>query len=206
LKSNSEHWDRVFSEREESELGWFEKDFSQTYKILDLIPDWKKSTIFLPGVGTSRFIEELLTYECKLILNDISPEAINRVINRLGDKKTNILWLCQDIAQSLPENFPQVDNWIDRAVLHFLTDQEDIEGYFSNLKSNLKPGGHAVFAEFSLTGAEKCAYLKLHRYSVDEISDRLGDSFELLSSFEYTFTNPRDEPRPYIYTLYRRLV
>lgn len=204
LKSDSEHWDMVFNEREESQLGWFEKDFLQTFRLLNLIPDWQKSTILLPGVGTSKLVEELIRHGCRLILNDISPEAISKVNSRLLEKKANITWLCQDISQPLPESSPPVDIWIDRAVLHFFTDQNDIKGYFANLKSYLKPGGYAIFAEFSLTGREKCAHLKLHRYSVDEISDRLGESSKLVSSFDFTFTNPRGEPRPYIYALYKR--
>jgi len=170
-----------------------------------LIPDWQKSTIFLPGVGTSRLIEELLGYGCRLILNDISPEAISLVNGRLHEKKANTSWLCQDISQPLPKSSPPVDIWIDRAVLHFLTEHDDIKGYFANLNSCLKPGGYAIFAEFSLTGSDKCAYLKLHRYSVDEITEKLGKSFKLMSSFDFNFTNPRGEPRPYIYALYRRV-
>ena len=36
--------------------------------------------------------------------------------------------------------------------------------------SILKIGGHAVFAEFSLIGASKCAGLTLQRYSIEELS------------------------------------
>jgi len=204
MKSSSKHWDAIFSGIEDPKLGWYEKDTSQTLELLNHIPKWKNSTVFLAGVGTSVLIEELLSKGVKLVLNDISIEALNRVKGRLGGKCKEIKWLCQDIAQPIQDTIPDVDIWIDRAVLHFLTDEGDIKGYFENVKSTLNVGGYAIFAEFSKTGASKCAGLKLHRYSFEEISENLGSSFSIVSHFDYTYINPFDDPRPYIYALYKR--
>ncbi len=203
-KSRAKHWDAIFSSTEPSKLGWYEKDLSQTLKLLKLIPKWEESTIFLPGAGVSGLIESLLSSGAKLVLNDISIEALNLVKNRLGAESKNIKWLCQDIAQAINSKIPDLDIWLDRAVLHFLTDEDEIKNYFNNVKTSLKTGGHAIFAEFSKTGAPKCAGLSLHRYSVTEISGRLGDSFRLVTDFEYIYINPSGDPRPYIYTLYKR--
>ena len=204
MKSSSKHWDAIFSGTEDSKLGWFEKDASKTLELLDRIPKWENSTVFLPGAGTSVLIEELLNKGVKLGLNDISIEALNRVKSRLGDKYKGINWLCQDIALPIKDSIPDVDIWIDRAVLHFLTDEDDIKGYFENVKSTLNVGGYAIFAEFSKTGALKCAGLILHRYSIGEISEYLGSSFKIVSHFNYTYINPFGAPRPYIYVLYKR--
>ena len=204
MKSNSEHWDKIFSKTEDKKLGWYEKDTSQTFKLLHEIPDWEKAAVFLPGAGTSILIEDLISKGIKLILNDISNEALNQVRQRLQDKCEKIDWLCQDIAQPIKGPIPEVDIWIDRAVLHFLTNEYDIIGYFKNLKSILKLGGHAIFAEFSMIGAPKCAGLTLHRYSIDELSKKLGSAFKIVSHFEYTYINPFGDPRPYIYALFKR--
>jgi hypothetical protein len=88
--------------------------------------------------------------------------------------------------------------------LHFLIIEEDIAGYFENLKSILKKGGYAIFAEFSISGASKCAGLNLHRYSIEDLSQKLGTSFKLVSHFDHTYINPFGDPRPYIYALYKR--
>ena len=204
MKSSSKHWDAIFSDTEDPKLGWYEKDASQSLELLNHIPEWENSTVFLPGAGTSVLIEELLSKGAKLVLNDISIEAINRVKSRLGDKCKEINWLCQDIAQPIQDVIPDIDIWIDRAVLHFLTDEDDIKGYFLNVKSILKAGSYAMFAEFSKTGAPKCAGLTLHRYSIEELSGNLDPSFKLVSDFEYTYINPFGDPRPYIYALYKR--
>ena len=204
MKSSSKHWDAIFSVTEDPKLGWYEKDTSQTLELLNHIPKWKNSTVFLPGAGTSVLIEELLSKGVKLVLNDISIEALNQVKGRLGDECKDIIWLCQDIAKPIKDAISDVNIWIDRAVLHFLTDEDDIKGYFENVKSTLNVGGYAIFAEFSKTGASKCAGLKLHRYSIEEISENLGSSFSIVSHFDYTYINPFGDSRPYIYTLYKR--
>ena len=204
MKSSSRHWDKIFSSTEDAKLGWYEKNVSETMELLNRIPEWEKATVFLPGAGTSILIEGLLSKGIKLILNDISIEALNQVKNRLNDEARKIDWSCQDIAQPIQGKISNVGIWIDRAVLHFLTDEDDIKGYFDNVKSVLKVGGHAIFAEFSKTGAPKCAGLTLHRYSVEELSEKLGSSFKLVSHFNYTYINPFGGKRPYIYVLYKR--
>lgn len=204
MKSNSKHWDAIFSNTEDSKLGWYEKESTQTLRLLDTIPILEGSTAFLPGSGTSVLIEELLSKSMKLVLNDISVEALNQVKERLGDKSDDIICVCQDIAQPFQDSIPDIDLWVDRAVLHFLTNEGDVNGYFNNLKSLVKTGGYALFAEFSKSGARKCAGLKLHRYSVEEISERLGSKFKIIEQFDHTYINPFGDPRPYVYALYQR--
>jgi EEF1A lysine methyltransferase 2 len=204
MNSTKKHWDSIFSISDEHKLGWYETDMSITYKLLDVIPNWEKSTIFLPGVGTSALAEELNNSGVKLVLNDISNKALNLVRERLSDNVKQTTWLCQDIAKPISEKIPKVDIWLDRAVLHFLTDENAITGYFNNLHSVLNKNGYAFFAEFSTTGVTKCAGLDVHRYSFTELTEKLGPSFKLLSSFDHTYFTPNGDPRPYLYTLFQK--
>lgn len=206
MTSSPEHWNSIFKTKEDSNLGWYEKDASQTFAMLEDIPDWMSAKIFLPGAGTSILVDRLLQHGNMVVLNDISREALDRLKKRIDDHRDNVTWVCQDISTPLPPSSPQVDLWIDRAVLHFLLKESDIAGYFNNLKAVLRPGGYALFAEFSLSGAPQCAGLTLHRYSVDELTARLGPEFALLRQSDYTFINPFNEPRPYIYALYQRTI
>jgi len=205
MTTPKQHWDTIFSSKADPELGWYESDVSQTLKFLDLIPQSESATIFLPGAGTSVLVDALLAGGHALILNDISDEALNKLRNRIG-AHDRLTWLQHDISRPLPAGIPQVDIWIDRAVLHFLLAEADIQGYFANLHSAILPGGHALLAEFSTTGAPKCAGLELHRYSVEEMTERMGAGFELVTHEAYTFINPSGGQRPYIYALYRKIV
>jgi len=203
MKSNSIHWNRIFRETEDENLGWYENNPAQTLRLLKQVPDWKNSTLFLPGAGTSILVDVLLDAGAKLILNDISQEALDHVKERIGDKTSVIEWLCQDIAQPLGGNVSPVDIWIDRAVLHFLTAEDDIQGYFKNVLEKVKVGGYALFAEFAPHGALQCAGLNLHRYSAEELAERLGSGFQRIDHFDYTYVNPNGDPRPYTYALFR---
>ncbi len=199
----SQHWNTIFSTKTDSELGWYERDASQTLKFFDLIPQSRSATVFLPGAGTSVLVDELLASGHKIILNDISDEALNKLRNRIG-MDDRLTWLQHDISKPLPENIPQTDIWIDRAVLHFLLGEADIEGYFANLHAAIRQGGYALLAEFSTMGASKCAGLKLHRYSIGEMTKRMGADFELVKNEDYTYINPAGAQRPYIYALYKK--
>jgi ubiquinone/menaquinone biosynthesis C-methylase UbiE len=205
MKPRSEHWNRIFRETPDEKMGWHENDPTQTLRLLNRIPGWESSTLFLPGAGTSVLIDVLLEAGAQLVLNDISQEALDRVEERLGDQASDIEWLCQDIIQPLENKVAPIDVWIDRAVLHFITEADDIEGYFKNVFAAVKVGGHALFAEFPPHGAPTCAGLDLHRYSIEELSRRLGSGFTLIEHFDHIYTTPAGDPRPYIYALYERV-
>lgn len=74
MKSDSEHWNGIFSTKRDSQLGWYEKNATQTFELLNKIPAWEKSTIFLTGVA-----EELLNKGVGLVLNDISAVALEKL-------------------------------------------------------------------------------------------------------------------------------
>jgi SAM-dependent methyltransferase len=203
METLKEHWNNIFSTTDATKLGWYEQDISQTLKFLNEIPTDESELVFLPGSGTSTLIDALLDKGHQLILNDISNEALKKLKERLGENKA-LTWLHYDISKPLPNRDQKVDLWIDRAVLHFLLDESDIRTYFENLHSSVKPGGWVLLAEFSTTGAPKCAGLDVHRYSISEMSKKIGSEFNLIKSEEYTYTNPSGDPRPYVYALYKR--
>ncbi len=199
-----QHWNKIYSSKTDSELGWYESDVSQTLRFLDSIPESEAGIVFLPGAGTSALIDELLARGHEVILNDISDKALDKLKNRIGANEDRLTWLPHDISKPLPDGIPQADIWIDRAVLHFLLEEAAIRGYFSNLRSAIRPGGRALLAEFSTKGAPKCAGLELHRYSVEEMTERMGPEFALITHEDYTYINPFGEPRPYVYALYQK--
>lgn len=204
MADRTEHWNQIFTSKADKELGWYEADVGQTLAFLDRIPNAASQTVFLPGAGTSLLVDELLARGNRLILNDISSEALARLRDRVGARGESVEWLLQDISKPLPIGAIQADIWIDRAVLHFLLADSEIVGYFENVRAVVKPGGYVLLAEFSKAGAPRCAGLDVHRYSIDEMSARLGRGFALVAAEDYTFVNPAGAPRPYVYGLFQR--
>ncbi len=205
MNSPNQHWNNFFANKDDAQLSWYEADVGQTLKFLDMIPANKESSFFLPGAGTSLLVDELLSREYTLILNDVSDTALGKLKSRIGDLD-NLTWLLHDMSQKLPQELAAVDIWIDRAVLHFLLDEEQIQGYFDNLRALLRPGGYVLLAEFAPDGTPKCAGLELHRYSIEEMGDRLGKDFELVRHENYIFVSPTGDDRAYVYGLFKRMV
>ncbi len=164
-----------------------------------------KRDVFIAGTGTSTLAEQLIG-KCKsLILNDISEEALSISKKRIAKVKQPVEWLKADIGAELPIENKSIDVWIDRAVLHFLIDENQIDTYFKNLNDKIKVNGYAFLAEFASHGAPKCAGLELHRYSIEELIERCGKNFELIQSESYTYINPEGDERPYIYCLFKKV-
>jgi len=203
MTSTTEHWNQIFTAKADPELGWYESDAAQTLKFIQDVPDLTSATIFLPGAGTSVLVDALLPLCRHLVLNDISDTALNKLKEKIKEEN-KVSWLHHDISKSLPNEVPVVDLWIDRAVLHFLLEENQIEGYFQNLRSTVKEGGHVLLAEFAPDGAPKCAGLDLHRYSTEEMTERIGPDFDLIQEERYVFINPFGDPRPYTYALFQR--
>ena len=184
MVSHSEHWDAVFSKTDDQQLGWYEHDVSQTLKFLKYIELKAHCQLFLAGAGTSNLVDELLKIDCRLILNDISIRALDKLESRIGHGNYQVLQ--HDLSMPLTQ-VQSVELWIDRAVLHFLLDEPAIVQYFENLKNVVKLGGYVLLAEFSKAGAEICWGLPVQQYSVEDMQARLGKSFVLIKAEGYLF-------------------
>ena len=73
------------------------------------------------------------------------------------------------------------------------------------LKKVVAKNGFVIIATFALEGAKKCCGLDVFRYNSEMLQELLGTDFELQQTFDYTFTNPNGDPRPYVYTLFKRI-
>jgi SAM-dependent methyltransferase len=202
-----EHWNKTYQNNPEDKLGWYETDLTPTLKTIDKTGLPKNAAILNVGAGTSNLIDELLKLEFSNVLaTDISEISLNKLKIRLGNKQNKVKWIVDDLTNPTQLNkIKPVDLWIDRAVLHFFTETSEQNIYFNLLKSKVKEGGYAIFAEFSLSGAEKCSGLNVQRYSKEMLSEKLGNSFTLVYNFDHIYTMPSGELRPYIYTLFKRV-
>lgn len=197
-----EHWNSIFNKTDDNKLGWWENETSQTLKFIENININSSTNIFLAGAGTSVLVDELIKKDCNLILNDISFIALEKLKSRLKNS-SKLDFFQYDLSKLFVKE--NIDIWIDRAVLHFLLKEKDIEIYFENLNKNLRIGSFALFAQFKIGGATSCASLEIKQYDIDELSKRLGENFELILSEDYDFINPFGNKKEYIYALYKRV-
>lgn len=199
------HWENVYQSKPNEKLGWYEVDLSPSLKLIDKTGIDKSDRIINIGAGNTTLIDELLKLNySNIIATDISETALNKLDERLNSK--SVKYVVDDLTHpTLLNNIQKVDLWIDRAVLHFLTNEKDQNTYFNLLRDKVKNGGYVLLAQFNLNGAEKCSGLPVERYDETILSKKLGANFKLIDSFDYTYTMPSGDKRPYVYTLFERV-
>jgi len=199
------HWDKAYANSPEEKLGWFETDLSPMLQLLHKSKLPKEATIINIGAGSTVLIDELLNQGYNhLIASDISEVALKNLENRVGNN--NVEFIVDDLLNSKKlKNINPVDLWIDRAVLHFFTEEKNQDIYFSLLKSKIKSNGFLILAEFNLQGAKKCSGLDIFQYDAKMLQNKLGDGFKLIESFNYTYTMPSGDEREYVYTLFNKI-
>ncbi len=199
------HWEKVYLSKPNEQLGWFENDLSPTLKLIEKTQLPLTASILNIGAGNTTLIDELLNLKySNIIATDISQTALTKLNRRLNSK--HVTYITDDLTQpNKLLDINKVDLWIDRAVLHFFTDEKDQNTYFNLLKNKVKKGGYVLMAQFNLQGAEKCSGLPVKRYDKTLLSEKLGKNFKLINSFDYIYTMPSGDKRPYVYALFKFL-
>jgi len=202
------HWNTVYDTKADEQLGWYEDNPKPTLGLIEKCKLDSDSKILCVGAGTTRLIDALLDRNYQnLIANDLSEIALTHLQQRIKSKYNYTLeCIADDLTK--PEHLSQLRNielWIDRAVLHFFLEKEDIKSYFDLIRTVVSTKGYVLIATFALDGAEKCSGLLLRRYNAEMLQTELGSDFNLIESFNFTFINPSGGERPYIYTLFQKI-
>ncbi|HIH44073.1 MAG TPA: class I SAM-dependent methyltransferase [Candidatus Methanoperedenaceae archaeon] len=205
--STKEHWNEIYEALDATELTWYEEIPEPSIRLLSECHINKDEPVLDVGAGASTFIDYLIDQGfSNIIAADLSEIALGKLKVRLGREKASLVrWVVDDITE--PVNIQDLRNialWHDRAVLHFLLEENQRRMYLSVLKKVVKKGGYVIIAAFSLTGAKKCTGLDVRNYDHTMLAEFLGEDFILLDHFDYTDHTPSGVPKPYVYTLFRR--
>jgi len=202
-----QYWDEFHTGRPTDKTGWWEETPEKSLLLVDrcdLAPD---DLVVDAGAGSSTFTDSLLDRGFRrLVALDISKAALDVLRARLApDRAASVRWIVDDLAHPVAaRKLRDVSLWHDRAVLHFLISEEERAAYANLVRQAVKPGGYAILAAFSLTGAPDCSGLPVRNYDAGMLAEFLGADFALLESFDHVYINPSGAPRPYVYALFRR--
>lgn len=199
------HWNKAYRSNPEEKLGWYETDPSPSIKLIEASNLPKSAKILVIGSGSTTLVDSLVEKEyTSIIATDLSEVALTNLSGRLNTFD-HVEYIVDDLINPKDlKNIDNVDLWIDRAVLHFFVEENDQKEYFKLLRSKVKKGAFVIFAEFAIDGARKCSGLPVLNYSANMLLERLGKDFKLLEEFDYSYTMPSGDNRPYIYTLFKR--
>ncbi len=197
----SDHWDSVYGARPIDELSWFQAEPTMSLELIRSLRPRPTSMIDV-GAGASCLADRMVDDGVgRVTVLDISEQALAAVSERLGDHP-GVSFVVADITDWNPQQTWEL--WHDRAVLHFLVDDAQQSAYFATLRQLVKPGGHVIIAAFSLDGATRCSGLPVRNYSREMLAEALGSEFALIEAFDYVYHMPSGDPRPFVYTLFRR--
>lgn len=202
-----DHWEKVYKKQKLDGLGWYEALPEPSLELIEICNLNREARILNVGAGTTTLVDVLIKQGySKILVNDISVTAMDELKKRLGKELSEkVHWVVDDLCNPGPLlSLEPVDLWHDRAVLHFFNHKDEQESYFNLLRKLVKEGGYAIIAAFNLNGAKQCSGLPVFRYDQQMLQEQLGNSFSLITSFDYTYKNPSGNPREYVYTLFHR--
>jgi ubiquinone/menaquinone biosynthesis C-methylase UbiE len=199
-----QQWESVYKTRSDLEVSWYREHLENSLMlILDTGVD-RDAAIIDVGGGSSTLVDLLLGHGfANVTVLDISRAALESSKERLGDRAEKVEWIDADItAVEHPEN--RFDVWHDRAVFHFLTDEEDRRKYVELVRRSIKPGGHIIVASFGPNGPLKCSGLEVVRYCPEAMHGEFGDEFKLLTCFSEEHVTPFGTTQEFTYCYCRK--
>jgi SAM-dependent methyltransferase len=202
-----EHWDKVYSVKDLTKLGWYEENPDPCLKLLDECKFRRTDPVIDMGCGAATFIDNLIARGySNIIAFDISKIALDKIRERLGKTiSSGVKFIVGDITDPVSLGIGlEIGLWHDRAMLHFLTEEKERNDYVAVIRRNLRVGGFLIIAAYSDDGAKKCGGLRIHNYNEKALAKLLGDDFKMLKSFRYVYRMPSGGKRPYVYCLFRR--
>ena len=192
------HWRGVYAGKSADEVSWYQARPELSLRLIANTGLGGGAALLDAGGGASTLVDHLLEagYEDITVL-DIAPEGMRQARARLGPRAALVQWIVADLLQWTPPR--AYDLWHDRAVFHFLTQEEDRRRYVQVLKDAVPAGRHVIIATFAPDGPEKCSGLPVMRHSPQSIAAELGADFELVETADEHHTTPAGKVQHFNY-------
>ena len=203
-KSDSRHWERMYSSRSVEQLGWYRENLETSFNWINSLGMHRHAAIIDVGSGASTLVDDLITagYR-KVTAVDLSESALKITQSRLGDKAGLVTWLVGDLVEiDLPTD--EYALWHDRAVFHFLVDENKRQKYLDRMTASLKAGGRILIGTFSLEAPRRCSGLPVQRYDTESLAAVFGSQFHLERSQNELHVTPGGTEQMYLYALFSK--
>ena len=194
-----QHWENVYGTKAPERVSWFRPHLETSAALIRRAATHRSAAIIDVGSGASTLVDDLLEdgYRNVTVL-DISQAALATARKRLGDKAKFVTWLRADVteAELTSQSF---DVWHDRAVFHFLTDEDERRLYVRQVARAVKPGGHVIVSTFGPEGPDKCSGLHVMRYDAEALHEQFGAPFLLVESSQELHETPFGTTQQFLY-------
>jgi 2-polyprenyl-3-methyl-5-hydroxy-6-metoxy-1,4-benzoquinol methylase len=201
--SRKEHWENIYSNKKMNEVSWFQQEPTTSLALIQKNTQSKDDAIIDIGGGDGFLVDNLLELGyTNITVLDISANAINKAKERLGINADKVKWIVSDITEFIPAE--QYDIWHDRAVFHFLNQEQEIEYYKVLVDENISDNGHFILATFADDGPEKCSGLEVCKYSEKDMENSFSTIFKVKESFKYKHLTPFGAIQNFTFSVFRK--
>ena len=202
--SNKDHWENIYSTKEIDGVSWYQETPTTSLNIIDSLKLNLNTSIIDIGAGKSFLADNLLDlgYNDITIL-DISKNALNEVTRRVGKKNHKIKCIESNVIDL--SSGQKYDVWHDRAVFHFITNNQEREKYLGLLNSSLNKEGYLIIGTFSEDGPLKCSGLDVQRYSVKELRELLKGNFKFIDGFKEIHNTPFNTTQSFTFCAFKKI-
>ena len=192
------HWEKIYDEKNEDEVSWFQKETNESIKMIQSA-GIENPKIIDVGSGRSKLLKNLIEIGYNhLTYLDISESALEKSKEFLGEQSNKVRWISKDILSFMTDE--KFDIWHDRAVFHFLNEENLIRKYIEIVEKNISESGHLIIGTFSENGPLKCSGLEVRRYSEKVIEKLFKRSFKLIDSFYYDHVTPFNTTQNFLFS------
>ncbi len=175
--ARKKHWEEIYKTKQLTEVSWYQPTPETSLNFFEEFKIPRTAKVIDVGGGDSLLVDHLLDLGyTNITVLDISKNAIERSMKRLGEKSKMVKWIEADASSFKPEE--KYDLWHDRATFHFLTDENEIINYINTAQNSMSENGVLVIGTFSEQGPKKCSGIEIKQYSEKAMTDIFQIYFE----------------------------
>ncbi len=200
--SSSAHWDDAYA-RGETSRSWYQAEAKESLEFIERTTISPASSVVDIGGGASTLVDGLLDRGyTDLTVVDLSDEGMSAARRRIGAAADAVQWIVADVLTWEPGR--TFDLWHDRAVLHFLTDDQDRAAYAQRAAASVPSGGWATIGGFAPDGPTQCSGLPVRGASSDDLAELLAPHFVPVHAAAITHTTPGGNDQAFAWLVAQR--
>ena len=179
-EGRSSFWEGVHDSTDVDGVSWWQSVPDLSLGLVDETGIGQDQPVIDVGAGWSTLVDHLVERGFQdLTAIDLSMTALTTVRERLSETTARVTLDVADVLDFRPRRTFAL--WHDRAVFHFLTEQDERDDYRASLNHCLEAGGFAVVATFGPDGPLTCSGLPIVRYTHEALAAEFPD-YRLLST------------------------
>jgi SAM-dependent methyltransferase len=196
------HWDAAYAAGDTTR-GWYQSQATMSMRLIEATELPRSASIVDVGSGASVLVDDLMgAGYTDVTCVDHSPVGLRVAQDRLGESASSVDWIVADLLEWEPPR--TYDIWHDRAVLHFLLDEDAVAAYRRALLAGTDIGSWLVLGVFGPQGPQMCAGLPVRRYDDEAVDALLGSQFTRVERVVTDHVRPDGDTQQYLWTLARR--